>query len=291
MNNLARTDAQSTPQTNASFNKQDAQLKTYYDEKYRIGWFLMSAAPRPCFTLQLLDEINGYHQQVKSEMAINPKKYDYLVVGSDVPGIFNLGGDLDFFRSLIKQKNRDGLLSYALSCIDILYQNLFHCNLDLTTVSLIQGDALGGGLEAALSSNLVIAERGTKLGLPEVLFNLFPGMGAYTLIARKAGSVIAERMILSGKLYDAEELYEWGIIDILAEKGEGELALYKHIKAVNRSPNTYKAMREIKDLTNPVTYQELADIATIWADAALALTSKDLRMMERLVHRQNKKVA
>jgi len=180
----------------------------------------MKAAPRPCFTLQLLDEIGSYHKQVKAEMAIDQQKYDYLVVGSDVPGIFNLGGDLNLFRSLIKQKNRDILLSYALQCVDILYQNLLHFNLDVTTVSLIQGDALGGGLEAALSSNLIIAERGTKLGLPEVLFNLFPGMGAYTLISRRAGPSVAERMILSGKLYDAEELFELGIVDILAEKGE-----------------------------------------------------------------------
>ncbi|MFT7234938.1 MAG: DSF synthase [Methylophagaceae bacterium] len=289
--NLARNGIYGAAFRKASLSKKDSQLKTYYDEKYKIGWFLMKAAPRPCFTLQLLDEIGAYHQQIKSEMAISQQKYDYLVVGSDVPGIFNLGGDLNLFRSLIKQKNRDILLSYALQCVSILYQNLVHFNLDLTTVSLIQGDALGGGLEAALSSNLVIAERGTKLGLPEVLFNLFPGMGAYTLISRKAGASVAERMILSGKLYDAEELYDLGIVDILAEKGEGELELYKYIKAVNRSPNTYKAMSKVKDLNNRVSYQELVDIANIWADAALELTARDLRMMERLVHRQNIKTA
>jgi DSF synthase len=290
MNNVARNGIYGAAFRKASFSKEDSQLKTYYDEKYKIGWFLMKAAPRPCFTLQLLDEIKSYHQQVKSEMAISQQKYDYLVVGSDVPGIFNLGGDLNLFRSLIKQKNRDILLSYALQCIDILYQNLFHFNLDLTTVSLIQGDALGGGLEAALSSNLVIAERGAKLGLPEVLFNLFPGMGAYTLISRRAGPSVAERMILSGKLYDAEELYDLGIVDILAEKGEGELELYKYIKAVKRSPNTYKAMAKVKDLNNRVSHQELVDIANIWADAALDLTERDLRMMERLVNRQNNKM-
>ena len=288
--NLARSGIYGATYRDESSNEQHSQLKTHYDEKYKIGWFLMKAAPRPCFTVQLLNEIGLYHHQVKSEMAISQDKYDYLVVGSDVPGIFNLGGDLNLFQSLIKQKNRDILLSYALQCIDILYQNMFHFNLDVTTVSLIQGDALGGGLEAALSSNLVIAERGVKLGFPEVLFNLFPGMGAYTLIARKAGASIAERMIMSGKLYDAEELYELGLVDILAEKGEGELELYKYIKRVKRSPNSYKAMAKVKDLSNKTNYKELVDIANIWADTALQLTPKDLRMMERLVNRQNNKV-
>ncbi len=46
----------------------------------------------------------------------------------------------------------------------------------------------------------------------------------------------------------------------------------------------------MKDICNQVSYQELSDIATVWADAALQLTSRDLRMMERLVRRQNIRV-
>lgn len=50
---------------------------------------------------------------------------------------------------------------------------------------MVQGDAFGGGLEFALSSNILVAEQGTRLGFPEILFNLFPGMGAYTFLYRK----------------------------------------------------------------------------------------------------------
>ena len=270
---------------------QYSQLNTYYDSEYRIGWFLMSGEPRPCFTPTLLNDLTSYLGNVKAEMAYSSnKKYDYLVVGSDVEGVFNLGGDLNLFRSLIQERNREGLLSYAIQCVDILHQNMNHFNLDLTTVSLIQGDALGGGFESALSSNLIIAERGVKLGLPEVLFNLFPGMGAYSILSRKVGAVAAEKMILSGKLYTSEELYEMGVIDILADKGEGELALYKYIKAARRSPNTYRSISKVKDICNKIPYEELVDIANVWADAALNLTDKDLRMMERLVSRQTHKV-
>ena len=267
------------------------QLKTYYDSKNKIGWFLMNGAPRPSFTLRLLDDISNYLDSVKQEMAeTNGEKYDYLVVGSDVEGVFNLGGDLELFSKYIVEKNRDALLSYALKCIDILYQNMFHHDLDLTTISLIQGEALGGGFEAAISSNVIVAERGVKMGLPEVLFNLFPGMGAYSLLSRKIGFDAAEKMILSGSLFSAEQLYDMGIVDILAEQGEGEVAVYRYIKSANRARNTFKSMRKVKDICNKVSYQELADIATVWADAALQLTAKDLRMMKRLVRRQNTKV-
>ena len=167
---------------------------------------------------------------------------------------------------------------------------MFHYNLDLTTISLIQGDALGGGFEAALSSNVIIAERGVKMGLPEVLFNLFPGMGAYSLLSRKIGYAAAEEMILSGRLYSAEQLHEMGVVDILAEKGEGEVAVYRYIKNASRASNTFKSMQKLKDICNQVSYEELMNIAKVWTDAALKLTSRDLRMMERLVKRQNNKV-
>lgn len=48
---------------------QYSQLHTYYDEKYKIGWFLMNGAPRPCFTPTLLNELSSYLANVKDEMA------------------------------------------------------------------------------------------------------------------------------------------------------------------------------------------------------------------------------
>lgn len=289
MNNLALVENQDllAPAKNGF-----QQLVTHYDEKYKAGWFLMKGEPRPCFTPTLLGELKQYLDQVKQEMAeTQGTKYDFLIVGSEVEGIFNLGGDLNLFSQLIEERNREGLLEYAIQCIDILYDNMCHYGLNLTTVSLIQGDALGGGFEAALSSNVIVAERGTKMGLPEVLFNLFPGMGAYSLLSRKVGPARAEQMILSGNIFSAEELFDMGVVDILAEKGQGELAVYDYIKKSQKNWNTYQAMRQVKDVCNQVSYEELARIAEIWADAALNLTTKDLRMMHRLVNRQNSRVA
>ena len=271
-------------------NNSPSQLKTHYDKKYKAGWYFMNAQPRSCFTSVLLDEISNYQKSVKSEMESSQQdKYDYLVLASDVDNVFNLGGDLAVFFELIKTQDRDGLLAYATKCINVLHQNITHLGCELTTISLVQGDALGGGFEAALSSNVLIAERGTKLGLPEVLFNLFPGMGAYSLLSRKLNAVKAEEIILSGKLYSAEELYELGIVDILADKGEGETEVYRYINSANRKVNSYQAIRKVRDICNVVPYKELLDITKIWVESALKLTDKDLRMMERLVMRQTAK--
>jgi DSF synthase len=266
----------------------ESQLKTFYDSKNKTGWFLMRGSPRAAFTTTLLSEISAYFETVKQEMtATQNEKYDFLVLGSDIEGIFNLGGDLDLFSKYIREGDRDGLLQYAIQCIDLVYQNLTHLDQDLTTISLIQGDALGGGFESALSANVVIAERGSKIGLPEVLFNLFPGMGAFSLLSRKIGYAAAEKMINSGTIYTAEKLYDMDVVDILAEKGEGEVAVYRYIKSVNRSMNSYRSMQRVKDICNQITYGELLEIGKVWTDAALNLSSRDLRMMERLIKRQD----
>ena len=288
MNNVAYIGAV-TPEQQSY--EDDSQLKTYYDGKNKIGWFLMKGSPRPAFTIKLLSEISAYFETVKQDMAeSNGEKYDFLVLGSDVNGVFNLGGDLDLFSRYIRDQDRDGLLQYAIHSIDLVYQNLTHLGEDLTTISLIQGDALGGGFESAVSANVVVAERGTKIGLPEVLFNLFPGMGAFSVLSRKIGFAAAEKMITSGQLYSSEQLYDMGVVDILAEQGEGEVAVYRYIKSLKRSMNSYRSMQRVKDICNQVTYEELLKIGNVWADAAMNLTDKDLRMMKRLVSRQNARV-
>lgn len=265
-------------------------LNTHYDPKYKLSWCLMRSEPRPCFTPQLLSEFHEYIRVVKEEMRESQgEKYNYVVVGSDVEGVFSLGGDLNLFRSYIESNNRDALFNYAIRCIDILHENINHLDCELTTIALVQGDALGGGFESALASNVVIAEKGVKMGLPEVLFNLFPGMGAYSLLSRKVGTSMAERIILSGKLYTSDELYDMGVIDILAEKGEGELEVYKYIKAADRHSNSYSAIRKVRDICNKISYDELIEIAKIWTDAAFKLDDKDLKMMGRLIQRQDQR--
>lgn len=263
-------------------------LEISYEPDSATAWFALHAQPRPCFTPTLLNEIKHWFAEIDATHTCNPLRY--LVMHSNIPGVFNLGGDLNLFSSLIRRHDREGLLNYAIACIDALY--LFHTGLNrnVTSISLIQGDALGGGLEAALAGDVLIAERGTKMGFPEILFNLFPGMGAYSFLSRKVGSSLAESMILGGRLYTAEELYEMGVVDQLAAPGMGRQAVYDYIKRERRAQNGFQAFRRAKQYCNPVTYEELLQITTVWADSALNISERDLRTMERLIARQNDKI-
>jgi len=267
------------------------QLTTYLDAHNQIAWGYMHAEPRPCFTGSLLREIVDWFGSIARSLD-DPDGVDvnYVVVASAHPGVYNLGGDLNLFRQLIEARDRDSLYKYAQACIRPLFLNALHLNRpELKTITLVQGDALGGGFECALSGNVVIAERGAKMGFPEILFNLFPGMGAMTLLGRKIGYTQAEKVILSGKLYSAEEMHALGAVDILAEPGEGEQAVYEFVRKETRQRNGALALRAAREIAQPISHDELMRIAEIWVDAALRLEAKDLRMMERLVARQTGK--
>ncbi len=269
------------------------ELTTRFDQEYGVLWAYMNPQPVPCFTPGILADMRDYQAIVRSSGGVAAtggklRSIDYLVLASKVPGVFNLGGDLQLFRQLIVEGEREKMFRYAKACIDVLYPNIVNYNLPITTLSLVQGDALGGGFEAALSSDLIIAEKSAQMGLPEVLFNLFPGMGAYSLIARRLGMKKAEEFILSGRIYTAEELHEIGLVDILAEDGEGEFALYDYVRKQSRRRNVLNALAQVRHRFNPITYEELIDISRIWVDAAFRLRDKDLRMMDRLVRAQQK---
>lgn len=272
------------------------QSRYEYDEELGAAFFYMNPTPRPCFNPVMLRELRLFQRAASRQVSLEKEtlgdaNLKYTVLASSVPGVFNLGGDLNLFLNLIENQDREGLLSYAISCIDIAYQMSRSLESTVTTISLLEGSAQGGGFEGALSCNVIIAEKGTHLGFPEVLFNLFPGMGAYTFLRQRVNSSLAEHIILSGKLYRAEELYEMGVIDYLAEDGAGKDALRDYIRQANKRSNAQSLIRHTRNHYNQVSYDELKDITTMWVDSAMNISERDLKTMSRLVRAQDKKIS
>jgi len=267
------------------------QLNARFDKSTRALWSRWSADPRPCFNPRLLADIRGYYSFLSESGGTifcegEETPIEYVVLASGMTGVFNLGGDLDLFKQLIAAQDRMGLLRYGRACIDVLYRNYIGHELPVTTISLVQGECLGGGFEAALSSDVIVAEKSARFGFPEVLFNLFPGMGAYSFLDRKIGRKGAEEIITSGKIYSAEEMLALGVVDLVAEDGAGEEGVHTLIKQRSRSRNGLAALAAVRRRVHS-TFEELMDVVQIWVDAALRLNMRDLKLMQRLVSRQN----
>lgn len=268
------------------------QLQVHFDQNTHALWSRWAAEPRPCFNARLLCDIRSYYDFLSRTRGVlqcrgEALPIEYVVLGSRMPGVFNLGGDLDLFKQLIAAKDRQGLLRYGRACIDVLYRNYVGHDLALTTISLVQGECLGGGFEAALSGDVIVAEKSARFGFPEILFNLFPGMGAYSFLDRRIGGKKAEDLIASGKIYSADEMLALGVVDVVADDGAGENAVNELIRQRRRSRGGYAALAAARRRVHGITFEELMDIVQIWVDSALRLNERDLKLMHKLVSRQN----
>jgi len=267
------------------------QLEVRWEAEVGTLWTHMTPVDRPNFNRAMLRDFQRWQAEISREFADLREGLKYLVLGSRFPGIFNLGGDLELFARFIAAGDREGLVRYGRDCVSILHNNMRRLELPIVTIALVQGDALGGGFEAVLSFNLIVAEKGSRFGLPEIAFGLFPGMGAHSLLARKIGLARAEEMMLSNRLYTAEEMHEMGIVHILAEPGCGEEAVRAYIAKNGRRHAGHRGIYHASSIANPITLEELNAIVEVWADSALCLTDADLKLMRRLGSAQTRLAA
>lgn len=272
------------------------QIEVEVDKQHGVIWVYQKPSPRPCFNPDLIAEVREVQKTLERfngkypfEGELVPIKYH--VLDSNIQDIFSMGGDLSLFRECIINKDKARLLQYAKTCIDVIHDFIVGFRLPITTISLVRGDALGGGFEVAMSSNVVIAEKGSSLGFPEILFNIFPGMGGYHLLLQRLSPSQVEKMMLNGRVYSAEELYDMGVIDHLAEKGKGREEVYSYIEKATKYENGHRAMQWVKQKVNPITYDDLWEVCSYWVDIAMQISDRDLRLMDRLVKAQNRKVA
>ncbi len=274
-------------------------LRTLEDPVANAHWCFMHAhrfqrdtGYRACFSVALMKEMREFLKRTSDRLTLRSSNADaslnHVVITSDA-NVYNLGGDLELFCRLIRERNREHLLAYARLCVEGVHEIHAGLNRNAHTVALVQGDALGGGLELALSCQTIVAESGVGMGFPEVLFDLFPGMGAYSFLCQRVSPRFAEEMMLNGTIYSSDELHRLGLIDVLVPKGEGVQAVHDLIRRNQSIPHARTAMNRVRQIRNPVTLTELMQVTEIWVDTAMQLGEKSLRTMERLVRAQQKR--
>ena len=264
------------------------ELDVSYDSGEEALWTMMRPAGRPSFTPPMLREFVTWQELIEQSFGPGKVPLKYLILGSRASGVFCFGGDLELFAQFIQAGNREGLVKYGYRCVEILHRNMCSLNLPILTVGLVQGQALGGGFEALLSFDVIIAERNSTFGLPEIMFGLFPGMGAHAILSRKLGTARAEQLILSNETYTAEQMYDWGLVHHLAEPGKGIEAVREFMARSSRKHSGMVAAKAAMRHAAPIELDELRGIVDLWADAALQLREQDLKLMQRLASAQER---
>jgi DSF synthase len=271
------------------------QLEIGHDPARGILWLRMRHPERACFTSELMADMRAVQLRLKDLFGglRDPRDmpFQWLVWASDAPRAWSLGGDLTAFCRFIRNQDHAGLLAYAEQAVAILYDNYRSLDLPIMTAALVEGDALGGGFEAILTDDLVVGERGAKFGLPEILFNMFPGMGASSILVRKLGSAQAVRMILSGQSWTADEAHAAGAVSLVAGPGGARAELHRYVDYNRARIRGEIALHQARRRAEGLAIDEMLDVVRLWTDLTLGLNEDSLRRMTSLARVQERKRA
>ena len=255
------------------------EISVIQDHQHSIDWVQLGAGPSICFSRNTLSELLMY----LGSPGANPQT---RVLTSIRKGIFSLGGDLQLFRQCISTGSREELCRYGEDAVSAIWHSVSGGESpEVITISIANGEAQGGGFEAALACHVFIAERGARFGFPEGLFGLFPGMGAEILLSARVGPAMAKRIIGSARQYSAEELFGLGVVDFLAEPGMGREAAVAMTRARSCS-----GLTDLRIRFQAIKRDALVDTVHRWVDQALGLSAKHLAVIDYILAAQRKLV-
>ena len=153
----------------------------------------------------LLNDLRSTFQQLSAQ----PTRV--LIVRSAVPGVFCAGADLKE-----RMEMNPAQVNAFVSSLRMCFRELE--NLPQPTIAVIEGSALGGGLELAMACDFRIGSRNAIVGLPETGLAIIPGAGGTQRLARLVGPNMAKRLIFTAEKIEAERAKEINILDILADQ-------------------------------------------------------------------------
>lgn len=269
------------------------EVEIAYESAIKTLWVTIRPELKPVFTLQLLDSL------VKIQSAIfalwgAPDQYHrapvrFLAFRGTGP-FFTLGGDLDFYLDCLAKNDRAALAEYARLSAEGAIWNTGGLNGLVVTLSTIHAKAIGGGIDAPRSCNVMIAEEQASFVYPEIKFNHFP-ITAVAILSRRMGPRAAETLLLSGEEMSAQAFMEAGGLEAVVPTGTGEAWIRKYcadslpIHAAKTALFT-AFNRRAGDLR-----EELSHLGQIWTDCMLRLSPSAISKLQRIAQTQDRMLA
>lgn len=208
-------------------------------------WLEFNRPPVNAFTRQMVEEV---HSSVRA--ALGDDGVRVLVLGSSVDRYFSAGADLAEFQGM----GAAGMADWVSLCHRIA--ELLRGSAK-PLLAAMHGTAVGGGLELTLHCDVRFASRDAKLGQPEIQIGFIPPIATTQALARLIGRPRAIQYLYSGKMIDAAEALEWGLVDELVEPAE----LRERVQAyaddlAGKSATALAAIRQSITLGSGLSFQE-----------------------------------
>ena len=158
---------------------------------------------------------------------------------------FSPGADIKELQNLnSKQAKKSKLFSFA--------DQLDKINIPI--ISFVDGYALGGGFELALSTDIIIASVDAKFGLPEINLGLIPGIGGTQKLKKFTSNQNIKYLAMTGDIINSETAFKYGIVSLMVPKENFKNFINKFLEKISSKPR--KSLEIIKKLVNSEVVQK-----------------------------------
>ncbi len=177
------------------------------DEATRVGTIRLKRPPMNALNVQVQDEL----REAAVEAGADERIGAVVIWGGEK--VFAAGADIKEMRgrSFAEISSRAGDLQAALTAL---------ARIPKVVIAAINGYALGGGCELALTADFRFAAADAQIGQPEILLGIIPGAGGTQRLPRLIGPARAKAMVYSGRFHPADECLAIGLVDEVHPPGE-----------------------------------------------------------------------
>ena len=266
------------------------QVKLAYEADLKMLWITIKPEPKPVFTLPLLTSVGKVQKAVAElwgrDRGTTDSPVKFVAYRAEGP-VFTLGGDLDFYLDCLATSDRAALEEYARVSTEGASLNANGLKGLVITLSTIHAKAIGGGIDAPRSCNIMVAEEGASFVYPEVRFNHFP-ITAVAILSRRMGPIEAQRMLMSGDEYTAAEFHARGGLDAVVAPGCGEDWIRAYAAETLPMHSARSALFAAFNQRAGRLEDELSYMATLWSDTMLRLNPAEISRLQRIAQAQER---
>jgi enoyl-CoA hydratase/carnithine racemase len=179
-----------------------------------------------------------------------------VIIHSTLSKGFCAGADLRALYAGMREREPRDYLVELRGFLDRIHalMNRFDA-LPQTTIGALHGVCLGGGFELALVCDLLVADRTTRFGFPELRLGIIPGFGGIPRLRREVPNAVIRDLLLSGRTLNAKRAHELGLVSQLVAAGEALTTA----RALARQTSLFgrNAAARAKAFMKPIPEQEL----------------------------------
>lgn len=263
------------------------QVELAYEANIRTLWITLKPEPKPVFTLPIIASVRKVQRSIMKLWGEASESPIMFFAYRGVGPVFSLGGDLDFYLDCLATNDRAGLQQYADLAVEVISLNSSGLNGMVVSLAAVHGKALGGGIDPARACNIMIGEQSASFSYPEINYNHFP-ISAVPILSRHTGSIEAERILMSGEEYTAQEFCERGALDAVVPDGTGDDWIRGYAK---RNLPTHRARvalfgafsRRAGNLA-----ADLAEASDTWVNHIMRLRPLEISKLQRIAQAQER---